>query len=166
MTGPTVASDTSPASRGWLERTAFVVGSIGLLTAMLADSLAVLGRHVGWPLLGSIEIVQASVVLLASAAMLGTTIVGKHARAHLVIDRLGPRGQRWLLACSDALSAVVFFWFAAGACWVAFELWHGHEHSELLHIPWRWLRVAWIVASVLIGSLFLVRAVRRGGRQA
>lgn len=164
MTGPSAASETSPASRGWLGRASFIVGSIGLLTAMSADSLAVLGRHIGWPLLGSIEIVQASVVLLAAAAMLGTTLMGKHARAHLVIDRLGPRGQRWLLACADALSALVFFWFAAGACWVALELWHGHEHSELLHIPWRWLRVVWIVASLLIATVFVIRAVRGGDR--
>jgi TRAP-type C4-dicarboxylate transport system permease small subunit len=149
------------APTGLPGRIAFIVGSIGLLAAMSTDALAVLGRHIGLPLLGSIEIVQASVVLLASAAMVGTTLSNKHARAHLLVDRLSARGRRWLLAGSDAISAAVFFCFAAGSLWIALELWHGHEHSELLHIPWSWLRFVWIASSLLIGIVFLVRALRR-----
>lgn len=158
--GPSNQS-SQQAPTGFIGRIAFVVGSVGLLAAMSADALAVLGRHVGLPLLGSIEIVQASVVLLASAAMVGTTLSDKHARAHLLVDRMSARGRRWLLAGSNAISAVVFFWFAAGSLWIALELWHGHEHSELLHIPWSWLRFIWIASSLLIGGVFLVRALRR-----
>jgi TRAP-type transport system small permease protein len=158
--GPSDQS-SPPAPTGFIGRIAFIVGSVGLLAAMSADALAVLGRHIGLPLLGSIEIVQASVVLLASAAMVGTTLSNKHARAHLLVDRLSTRGRRWLLAGSDAISAAVFFWFAAGSLWIALELWHGHEHSELLHIPWSWLRFIWITSSLLIGMVFLIRAIRR-----
>jgi TRAP-type C4-dicarboxylate transport system permease small subunit len=150
-----------PALR-WLERLAFVVGSIGLLIAMFADALAVLGRHLGLPVLGSIEIVQASVVLLAAAAMLGATLKGAHARVHLVVDRLGGRGRQWLLRCADVLSGIVFVVFAIGSIWIAYELWGGYEHSELLHIPLRWLRVLWIVAALAIAAVFFVNATRRG----
>ncbi|HEY6642793.1 TRAP transporter small permease subunit [Povalibacter sp.] len=149
-----------------LERLAFIVGSVGLLTAMCADALAVLGRHVGLPLLGSIEVVQASVVLLASAAMLGTTLRDKHARAHLLTDRLSERGQRLLLGCSDAISAVLFLWFAAGSIWIAFELRHGHEHSELLHIPWGGLRLVWIASALLIAIVFAARVLQRNGARS
>ncbi len=151
-----------PEKTGWLQKIVFVVGSIGLLAAMSADALAVLGRHIGLPLIGSIEIVQASVVLLASAAMVGATLASKHARAHLLLDRFSVRGRRRLLGASDLVSAAVFLWFTAGSVWIAAKMWHGHEHSELLHIPWGWLRVTWIAASLAITIVFLVRAIRRG----
>ena len=73
-TSQQIASDRASPFARWLDRVAFVVGSMGLLGAMSADALAVLGRHVGLPLLGSIEIVQACVVLVASAAMIGATL--------------------------------------------------------------------------------------------
>lgn len=166
MTESTAPADgKAPAALSvWLDRAVFLVGSTGLLAAMFADSLAVLGRHVGLPLIGSIEIVQASVVLLASAAMVGATLHGKHARAHLVVDRLRQRGRRLLLGAADVVSAGVFLWFAAGSLWIAAEMRDGHEHSELLHIPWSWLRVTWIAASLLIAAVFLVRALRGSGK--
>ena len=58
-----------PAKGGLLTRISFLLGSAGLLVAMSADAIAVLGRNVGFTFLGAIEIVQASVVLAASAAM-------------------------------------------------------------------------------------------------
>lgn len=156
-----VAELESPAAR-WLERVAFVIGSIGLLGAMAADSLAVLGRHLGLPILGSIEIVQACVVLLASASMLGATLRATHARVHILIDRLHGSGKHLLLRCSNLLSSIVFLLFAIGSIWIARELWGGHEHSELLHIPLRWLRALWIVTALTIAAVFLTRIVRRG----
>lgn len=148
----------------WLERIAFVAGSVGLLTAMAADALAVLGRHLGLPILGSIEIVQASVVILASAAMIGATLRGSHARVHILIDRLHGRAREALKRGSDVLSALVFLVFAIGSLWIARELWTGHEHSELLHIPLRWLRVVWIVTALLIAAVFVVRAAGKSRR--
>lgn len=156
-----VAELEGAVARG-LERVAFVIGSIGLLGAMAADSLAVLGRHLGLPILGSIEIVQACVVLLASASMLGATLRATHARVHILIDRLHGAGKRLLLHCSDLLSAIVFLVFAIGSIWIARELWGGHEHSELLHIPLRWLRALWIVTALTIAAVFLIRVMRKG----
>lgn len=149
-----------------LERTAFFLGSAGLLAAMFADALAVLGRRVGAPLVGSIEIVQASVVLLASAAMIGATLRGAHARVHLLVGRLRPGGRRLLERIADLLGALVFLSFAAGSLWIAAELWGGHEHTELLGIPLRWLRVFWIASALTIAALLLQQGFRReaGGR--
>ena len=158
---PPQRDDAPHGVTAWVERVAFVIGSIGLLVAMFADALAVLGRHLGLPILGSIEIVQAGVVLLASAAMLGATLSGTHARVHLVVDRLSGTGKRRLLRWADALSGLVFAVFAFGSIWIAAELWGGHEHSELLHIPLRWLRVLWIVAAIAIAIVFFTNALRR-----
>ena len=41
------------------------------------------------------------------------------------------------------------------------RVWPGNEHSELLHIPLRWLRAVWIASALLITALFLVRALRQ-----
>ena len=49
------------------------VGSAGLLAAMTTDALAVAGRHAGIRLLGSIEIVQACIVVVATSAIVLTT---------------------------------------------------------------------------------------------
>jgi hypothetical protein len=45
-----------------------------LLVAMATDTMAMLGRHLRLPLLGSIEIVQAAVLVAASGALLLATI--------------------------------------------------------------------------------------------
>jgi TRAP-type C4-dicarboxylate transport system permease small subunit len=147
-----------------LERVAFLVGSAGLLIAMGADALAVLGRHLGVPLLGSIEIVQASVVLVASAAMIAATLRGSHARVHLLLSRLNEAQRCAFERIADAASALVFMIFACGSIWIAAELWQGHELTDLLHIPLRWLRVFWIAISLLIVALLLARIVRSDDR--
>ncbi|MBN2320552.1 MAG: hypothetical protein JXR49_15850, partial [Acidobacteria bacterium] len=40
----------------------FYLGGIALLFAMAVDTLAVAGRHIGMPLPGSIELVQAAIL--------------------------------------------------------------------------------------------------------
>jgi TRAP-type C4-dicarboxylate transport system permease small subunit len=145
----------------WLEQGAFVIGSAGLLIAMSADALAVLGRHLGVPLLGSIEIVQASVVLVASAAMIAATLRGSHARVHIVLGRLNAGHRLALERIADVVSAAVFLIFAIGSIWIASELWQGHELTDILHIPLRWLRVFWIATSLLIVALLIARIGRR-----
>jgi TRAP-type C4-dicarboxylate transport system permease small subunit len=144
-----------------LEQIAFIIGSAGLLMAMAADAFAVLGRHLGIPLLGSIEIVQASVVLVASAAMIAATLRNSHARVHLLLNRLSAERKQLFERLSDVVSALVFLVFAIGSIWIASELWNGHELTDLLHIPLRWLRAFWIATSLLIVVLLMVRVVRR-----
>jgi TRAP-type C4-dicarboxylate transport system permease small subunit len=128
---------------------------------MSADALAVLGRHLGLPLLGSIEIVQASVVFIASSAMVAATLKDTHARVHIIIERLSSSRRLVFERAADLVSAVLFLLFAAGSIWVAGELWSGHEVTELLQIPLRWLRLFWIASALLIAVLFAARAVRK-----
>ncbi len=62
--------DSSGQTRGPL----FYIGAGGLVLAMAAEALAVLGRHAGIPLLGALEIIQACILLMASTAMLSATL--------------------------------------------------------------------------------------------
>jgi TRAP-type C4-dicarboxylate transport system permease small subunit len=146
---------------GPVVQAAYLIGSAGLLIATAADAFAVLGRHVGFAFIGSIEIVQMSVVLVASSAMVAATIVGSHASVHILTERLAKPTALKLARLSDVLSALLFAIVAGASVWVASELWSGFEQTELLGIPLRWFRALWVAAAVLITFLFLRSAVRR-----
>ncbi len=151
-----------PAAAGPVGEAAYLVGSLGLLVATAADAMAVVGRHTGLHLLGSIEVVQSAVVLIASSAMVAATIVGSHASVHILTERLAAATSRRLARIAAGLGALFFALLAAGSAWVASELWTGFEQTELLGISLRWLRALWIAAALLIALLFLRAAARRG----
>lgn len=155
-------AEDAPAS--WPMRLLVIAGGTALLVAMAADAIAVVGRHVGMPLLGSIEIVQAAVLLAAAAAMLVATIRGTHAVVHLLVDRWPKWLRPWLRAAIGLLSAAFFLALLAGSVWIAVDLWTGHEESELLRIPYRPLRLAVIAATAAIAAAFLIHAFRRDDR--
>ena len=112
-----------------------------LFVAVAVDALAMIGRQIRVPLIGSIEIVEAVVLFAACGGLIIATLDGTHARVRLLLDRM-PR--RWREACRrlHALAAVLLFSaLLAGSVWIAVDLWNGHEESELLGIPYRPLRI-------------------------
>lgn len=151
------APGTSPPS-GALAKVAYALGGFGLLAATAADSIAVAGRHAGIPLLGSIELVQVAVVLLASSAMMIVTLAVGHASVHIVTERVSPALAAVLARFANLLSGLVFLALAIGSIWITADLWNGFEQTELLHIPLRWLRLVWIVFALLISARFLLNA--------
>ena len=155
MTEPQDA-DVEPA-RG-VQRWLFYMGAAGLLFAIGADAVAVLGRHLGIPLLGSIELMQAAILLASSAAIVLATVAKKHAVVHLLIDRLSPAQRGVMERVHALLSAVFFAALSIGSVWIAFDLRNGHEQSELLRIPFAPLRVVSIIAVLAVTGIYLVRA--------
>lgn len=148
---------------GLLTTASFLLGSAGLLVAMAADAVAVAGRHLGIPFLGSIETVQAAVIVAASSAMVGATLAGAHATVHIVTERLSARGRRRVQSVADAVSAIFFAALAAGSIWLVIDLWHGAETTELLGLPLKALRLFWCASALLIAGLFTAFAFRTGG---
>lgn len=138
--------------------TAFYIGSAGLLLATAADSIAVLGRHTGFALLGAIEIVQAAIVLIAASSMVGVTLARGHAAVHILTDRLAPRRRDLLARAANLLGAIAVLLLAIGSVILLSDLWNGHERSELLHIPLRWFRLLMIVALAFVALLFVRHA--------
>jgi TRAP-type C4-dicarboxylate transport system permease small subunit len=143
-----------------LTRVSFGLGAFGLLGAMLIDSGAVVGRHLGLPLLGSIELVEACVVLMASASLVGTTLEKGHASVHILTQRLSAAGRARLQRAADLLSALFFASLALGSLVVASDLWGGDERTELLGLPLMPLRALWCVSAIGIVALLLAAAVR------
>jgi len=142
---------------GWL----FYLGAAALLFATAVDALAVIGRHIGMPLLGSIELMQAAILIASSAAIVSVTMVDKHAVVHLLIDRLSPRIQRAMSRIHAVLCALFFFALAAGSIWIALDLHGGNEESELLRIPYAPLRVITILSVSGVALIHLRRAVKK-----
>lgn len=122
-----------------------------LLAAMLVDTAAMLGRHLGMPLLGAIELVQAAVVIASAGALVCAALEAVHARVHLIVDRLPPAARAWSAGINALAAALFYAALLAGSAWITRDLWRGHEESELLRIPYRPLRVV-----VLAMLLFLL----------
>jgi TRAP-type transport system small permease protein len=139
-----------------------LAGGAALLVAMVTDVVAVLGRATGWPLLGSIELVQAAVLVSGSAALLITTLTAGHARVHLLMDRLPSGARRFLVHLSGLAGLLLFLAVAASSAWILADLWHGHEETELLKLPLAPLRVLVVLCSLATASAFLRQLLRRG----
>jgi TRAP-type C4-dicarboxylate transport system permease small subunit len=139
----------------------FYLGGVALLFAMAVDTLAVLGRHIGIPLPGSIELVQAAILVASSAAILSATLADKHARVHLVTNRMKGKPLVVLRRIQALLSILFFFALAAGSIWIFIDLWGGYEESEVLHIPFAPLRIVCIVSVLGVAFEFL-RRIREG----
>ncbi|OYX47706.1 MAG: hypothetical protein B7Y87_00180 [Sphingomonadales bacterium 32-64-22] len=144
-----------------------LIGGFALLAATAVDTLAVIGRHVGLPIPGSIEMMQAIVLVSGIVAILVATIESRHARVKLVVNRLPPH----LRVLADRLSDLLTFLFIAallvGSGWIAWDLRDAHEQSELLGIPWMALRiiagVVLVTCCCVLGSR-VISPQRRAGR--
>lgn len=156
MSEPQYNAGDTRAARGPL----FYIGASALLFAMAVDAIAVAGRHLGFPLLGSLELVQAAILLASSAALVAATLANRHASARFLLDRIGARARSILLRFNAALTLLFFSMLAIGQIWIAADLWRGHEDSELLHIPYAPLRLA-TVAAALLGALVMLRRLLR-----
>lgn len=144
-----------------LLRVSFVIGALGLLGAMMIDVLAVIGRHIDVPLLGSIELSEVCIVGMASASLVGSTLERGHASVHLLTERLTARPRRTLRRCADALAALFFTLIVIGSAMIAIDLIHGDERSELLGIPIAPLRWFWCASATGVVAIFVAHALAR-----
>jgi TRAP-type C4-dicarboxylate transport system permease small subunit len=149
--------DPAPGLFSMTGKILFFIGSFALLFAMAVDTIAVLGRHVGMPLWGSIELVQAAILIASSTAILSATLAKKHARVRILVDRLEGRSLAWLQRIQAAFCVLFFCALAAGSIWIFLDLRGGYEESELLHIPYAPLRIFCIVSILGVILNFLKR---------
>jgi TRAP-type C4-dicarboxylate transport system permease small subunit len=136
------------------------VGGVALLLATGIDTLAIICRYLGFPITGSIELMQAVVLVSGVVALVMSTWEDSHARVHLLLDRVGPRAQALAHRLSDLFTLIFLAALLAGSVWLAADLWHGFEHSELVGVPWSVLRLIVNGGLVLTIALLTVRLVR------
>jgi TRAP-type C4-dicarboxylate transport system permease small subunit len=147
----------APPRRGLL----FFVGATGLVGLMVIGCVAVIGRHVRWPLLGALELAQVAIVPAACASMIIAALANAHATVHLVTDRLPARLRRVTARVSALLAGLFFGGLAVATGWLAFDFWNSFEETDVLHIPFRPLRVLVAACAAALALIFLRRALRR-----
>lgn len=150
----TEEANTKPSG---IATTCLIIGSIGLTVSVLTDTFAVIGRHTGIALLGSIEIVQAAIVVFSTTAMVIATLHNHHAKVHILTDRLTPKRAKILAYIAAYISTFYCLLLLIGTTWVILETWNEHERSELLHIPLTELRLMLAGALLLMSLYFLLR---------
>ncbi|UVO54384.1 TRAP transporter small permease subunit [Sphingomonas sp. SUN039] len=131
------------------------IGGGALLLATATDAIAVIGRYIGVALHGSIEVVQAAVLVSGSVALIAATAARAHATVHLLTERMGPRLADVLARTTALLSAAFFVALLAGGVWLSADLWQAREASELLAIPYAPLRIVANLAVACVALLFL-----------
>jgi len=159
--GPEAAPSVTQTPARFARRVAAGVGSAALLLAMATDALAVAGRHLGVTFLGAIEIFEACIVVAATSAIVIATIDGTHARVRILLEQVGERAAGVLDRAADLVSAIIFVVLIAGSIWLASDLWNGHEVTEVLNLPMRWMRAFWIGGALLVATIFIGNAMRR-----
>jgi TRAP-type C4-dicarboxylate transport system permease small subunit len=135
-----------------------------LLLAVAVDALAMVGRQIQMPLIGSIEIVEALVLFASGGALIIATLDGAHARVNLLLERMPPIWRTRLERLHALIGILLFASLLSGTLWIAIDLWSGQEESELLHIPYRPLRIAAAVSLAVLLVLSILRIRRRGER--
>jgi len=146
-----------------LQQLLFYAGSAALLGIMLVETLSVLGRHLSLPLIGAIEIIQASIIIVACTSTVIATLLAAHARVQLIINRLSVTARTRLASLSAALSSLFFLGLAAGSSWLAYDAWNAFEESEVLHISYRPLRVVVALSALIVTLIFIFNALRPRG---
>jgi TRAP-type transport system small permease protein len=136
-----------------------------LLVAMLADTLAMLGRQIRWPLPGSIEIVQAAVLFAACGGLVVAAHERAHACVHLLRSAATGRVRRIVDVTNELASALLYVVLLVGCAWIAVDMWRGQEESEIWRLPYRPLRIASILTLVWL-LLVALRDAWRIGRRA
>jgi TRAP-type C4-dicarboxylate transport system permease small subunit len=117
------------------------LGGLALLAAALIDTGAVLARNLATSLHGSIELIQVAILVAGALGLVIAVTSGTYARVHLLTDRLKGNAKAWMDRFAAAAVAIFFLCILAGSVWIAADLWAGHEHSEVMGVPWRWLRL-------------------------
>ncbi len=131
------------------------LGGLALLCCMFLGTLGVVTRHLGVALAGDVELIQSAMVLSSSLALVCATQARRHARVHLLVNRVPALWRARLSFASALLSTLFFALLSLGLGWVTWELRAAHEESELLHIPYaplRWVALAALLAATVLSA--------------
>jgi TRAP-type C4-dicarboxylate transport system permease small subunit len=154
-------SESREAPRSRAYALVVILGGCALLSATAIDSIAVIGRHTGLPLLGSIEIVQFCVGISGAVALLVATLRDSHALVRLLLANIAAHHAALLQRINAVASTLFFAALTAGSTWIMVEMWGSHEETELLQLPLAPLRLLIVVALGITTILFLRKVLQR-----
>lgn len=138
---------------GRIYRSAIWLGGSALLLAAMIDLASVLARNLASSIHGAIELIQVALLIAGSLGLVVAIASRTHARVHMLTDRLSDAGKTVMGRATALAVATFFLCLLAGSGWIALDLWNSQEYSEVVGVPWRWLRAfanACFFAAVLI----------------
>lgn len=122
-------------------RMAIWFGGLALLAAAMIDSCAVVARNANMGIHGSIELIQAAVLIAGAIGLVVAIGSRTYARVHLLTERASASGKIWMERVAILMVAIFFLCILGGSSWIAADLWGGQELSEVMGVPWRWMRL-------------------------
>lgn len=150
-----------------LAKACFIIGGGSLLAAMAIDFVSVVGRHLGFSIVGALELVQYCITGLVASAIVVSTLSNGHVAVHILTERLKPMWRGLLARLSDLLMVCFFLTVLAGDIWIAVELWGRDERSDLLGLPVAPMRALWCVGLALSAALGVIALLgKRKGQQS
>jgi len=96
-----------------------------------------------------------------SLALSAATLARNHARVHMILDRLTGSARSFAERICTALSILFYAMLLSGSLWLAMDLWGEQEVSELLDVPWRWMRLFLNAALIVVIALLARQMVER-----
>lgn len=137
----------------WVVKLFRLVGSLALVTVMLATTADVIMMAFGHPILGAVDFVGLVAVVILACAMPYTQAEKGHVGVDILVQRMSPRSQAVLDTVTTAVSLVLFALVAWQMWLYAGELALKGEVSMTVHLrmhPYIYL------VSVCFGMLCLV----------
>jgi len=138
-----------------IDKTISWLGSIGCWVALITTlvlTINVLGRFIfNKPLLGCIEIVELTMVIISALSIPYAAIKRAHVRVDLIIARLSRRNQIILDIVAFSLSAIISgLMFYQAAINFIYYAQHLYERTDLLSIPYVLPRLILAVGFLLL----------------
>jgi TRAP-type C4-dicarboxylate transport system permease small subunit len=92
--------------------------------------------------------------------MIIASLAGTHAAVHLVTERVSPALRAAMARVSCFIAGLFFAGLCIGATWLMSDYWNSFEETDVLHIPFRPLRIVVALTAAVLSLIFLHRALR------
>jgi TRAP-type C4-dicarboxylate transport system permease small subunit len=147
-----------------ISNAALWLGAASLLLLAGVIVFAALARLFGTALVGSSEIVDVAIIVVASMALVAGTAANTHPSVHILTSRLSDRRQRALKILASLLACAFFGLLCYESTRVLIDYARLGEHTQLLRINITPFRALWVLSLAVICVLLLLRVslIRRG----
>lgn len=147
-----------------ISNVALWLGAAALLTLACVIVFAALARVFGTALVGGSEIVDVSIIIVSSMALVAGTAANTHPSVHILTSRLTERRQRALKIFAALLACIFFGLLCFESAQVLIDYARLGEHTQLLRINITPFRAVWVLSLAVICFVLLLRVVllRRG----
>jgi TRAP-type C4-dicarboxylate transport system permease small subunit len=151
-----------------------LLGAVGMIVSMLLGFADVIGtKFFGWPVPGTLEVTESTMVLIVFGALAYTQSTRGHIRVEIVYNYCSPRGKAVMDTVTHTVAFVYFalvFWLGAGEAMYSWELGEATMGTVRFPLyPARFLLAAGTFLLLLMLLLDIVDDVRRiasGGNAA